>query len=472
MIIGRTNEIKTLINNYKSEESSFIAIYGRRRIGKTFLINETLGDKLLFRHAGIYGGTTKEQLHSFMNSLHENGYVKNEKINNWFDAFEELKCYIKNSNAKKKVLFFDEIAWMYTKKSDFIRALENFWNGWASARKDIMLVICSSATSWIINNIIHSKGGLYNRITTQIFLEPFSLSECEQYCSYRRLGLSRKQIIEAYMVIGGVPYYWNYIEKGQSIPQFIDKCFFENNAPLKNELRYIFSSLFSNPDGYLKIIEALSKKKNGLTRREILSEAKQEENGNFTKKLEDLINCGFIREYAPLKSKKKEIIFQLIDPFTIFHFYFLTKKISDDHFWENQINTPLMNTWKGLAFERLCFLHMKSIKKALGISGVYTSAYPFACKKEAEKGIFGSQIDMILERKDDITNLFEIKYYDAPFSLTEKQMESLSKKKHDFVELTKTKSSIHLSLISFSKVEENSHSKELQVILYADDLFQ
>ncbi len=471
MIIGRDKEIKILNENYVSPESSFIAIYGRRRVGKTYLINEVFENKIFFRHAGVYQGTTKEQLNSFTSSLRDIGCNINVELSDWFKAFEELKNAIKESNIKKKVIFLDEIAWMYTKKSSFIKALENFWNSWACARHDIMLIICSSATSWIINNIIHSKGGLYNRVTCQLFLEPFTLTECEKYCTYKKLSLSRKQIIEVYMVIGGIPYYWNYIKKGQSIPQFIDTCFFSNNAILKNELKYIFSSLFSNPEDYLKIIEALSTKKYGLTRQEIIKTAKLIDNGLFTNKLEDLINCGFIREYSPLIYKKQSVLYQLIDPFTIFHYHFLVKKINDENFWSNQLNTPLINTWKGLAFERICFLQLNSIKKALGISGVHTAAYSWSCIKDLDNEIFGSQIDMILERKDDIINLFEIKYYDSPIELSSKQIESLNKKKHDFITLSKTKSSIHLSLITLNGVEENENSNEIQVILSANDLF-
>lgn len=471
MLVGRQKEIKTLNDNFNSQDSNFIAVYGRRRIGKTYLVNSVFEDKITFRHAGIYQGSTKEQIASFMSSLEDFGYKNNEPVTEWLSAFNCLKKLINKSNAKKKVIFLDEIAWMNTKKSNFLKAFENFWNGWASARHDITLIVCSSATSWIINNIIHSKGGLYNRVTTQIYLEPFTLGECEEYCSSRKLSLTKKQIIEAYMVIGGVPYYWNYLEKGQSVPQFIDSCFFKENAPLKNELKYIFSSLFISPEGYMKIIESLSKKEYGFTKKEILESTKEIDNGNFTQKIEDLINCGFIREYSPLKYKKGSVLYQLIDPFTIFHFHFLTKKTNDESYWTNQLNTPLVNTWKGLAFERICLLHVAKVKKALGISGVHTAVYPFSCKKDLENGIYGSQIDMIIERKDDIINLFEIKYYDSPFCLNGKEIEQLNKKKHDFIAISKTKSAIHLSMIALNGIEENAYSNELQAVVSVDDLF-
>ena len=471
MLVGREKELQELNEIYDSEESSFVAVYGRRRIGKTYLINTAFEDRIFLRHAGIYNGTLKEQLNSFMSSLKDFGYVEEGPVDDWFAAFDCLKRFITQSNVQKKVIFLDEIAWMYTRKSNFIKALENFWNGWASARHDVMLIICSSATSWIINNIIHSKGGLYNRVTAQIYLEPFTLGECEQYCLSRKLSLTKKQIIDAYMVIGGVPYYWKFLAKGQSIPQFIDNCFFTNNAPLKNELKYIFTSLFSNPDGFMKIIEALSKKNCGLTKRELLECTKETDNGSFTSKLEDLINCGFIREYSPLKYKKTMVLYQLIDPFTIFHFHFLTKSINDESYWTNQLNTPLLNTWKGLAFERICLLHASKIKKELGISGVRTAIYPWSIQKNLENGIYGSQIDMIIERKDGIINLFEIKYYDSPFCLNGKEIECLNKKKHDFIAATKTKSAVHLSMIALNGVEENSYSSEIQSIVPIEALF-
>ena len=471
MLIGRENEIKELMEKYNSLESSFVALYGRRRIGKTYLINELFNESIIFRHAGIYTGKKKEQLYAFSESLKEYGLTPEEDLNDWFKAFSCLKKLIKNSSQKKKVIFLDEIAWMYTKGSNLLRALENFWNGWASARKDVMLIICSSATSWIINNIIHSKGGLYNRVTCQIYLEPFTLGECEKYASYNNLALTKKQIIETYMVIGGVPFYWNYYKKGQSVSQFIDSCFFKNNAPLKREFNYIFLSLFNSPNDYIKIIEALSIKKYGLTRQEIIEETKIIDNGDYTKKLEDLKNCGFIREYSPMNFKKKSIIYQLIDPFTIFHFHFLTKEHNDDNYWTNQLNTPLINTWQGLAFERICLLHINSIKRALGVSGVYTSVYPWSCKKDLDNGIYGSQIDMVIERKDDIINLVEIKYYESKYIITSNYVDNLARKKNDFVEVTKTKSAIHLTFIALNDVEENSYSKELQSIINVNDLF-
>ncbi len=471
MLIGREKEKKILRESYEKDESTFVALYGRRRIGKTYLVNETFQDEIFFHHAGLYNGSYEDELMAFASSLKDSGYSGEVIFKNWFDAFDALKQFIKQSNKTKKVIFIDEIAWMYTKNSNFLTVFESFWNGFASARKDIMLIICSSVTSWIINNIIHSKGGLYNRVTDQLYIEPFSLKECEEFSNKLNLNLTRSQLIEAYMVIGGIPYYWNFIKKGESIAQFIDESFFRSNATFKDELKYIFSSLFKNPDLYFQIIQTLSLKKYGLTRKEIIEHTKMVDNGNLSQKLEDLINCGFIREYSPLEYKKKSVLYQLIDPFTIFYFHFLTKNVNDDHFWQNQLNTSAINSWRGLAFERICLLHFNSIKQSLGISGVYSTQYPWSVKKDLDNGIYGSQIDMIVERKDGIINLFEIKYYSSEYLVTKNVLESLNKKRQDFIVKTKTKSAVHLSLIALNGVVKNNYSNELQVILDGNDLF-
>ena len=472
MFIGREKEVKILNDNYKSDESSFIAIYGRRRVGKTYLIRQTFGDKILFSHTGMYQGNTKEQLDIFASSLKESGLKDFDPPKNWIEAFDLLKDLVKKSSREKKVLFIDELSWMDTPKSDLIKGLENFYNGWASARNDVMLIICSSVTSWIMNKVTHSKGGLYNRLTTGINLLPFTLKECEEYCNDNHLALTRKQIIETYMVIGGIPYYWNLFKKGESVSQFIDKCFFGENPQLSNELEYIFNSLFRKPADYFSIIKALSGKQIGLTRKEIINETKIIDNGQFSGKLDDLINCGFIREYYGYNKKSREIMYQIIDPFTIFHFHFLTKKTYDSNFWENQINNPKINTWQGLAFERICLIHHNCIKKSLGISGVSTSIYPWKCSKDLDNGIYGSQIDMVIERKDDIINLIEIKYSSAKYVITKKYMDEIYKKKSDFVNKTHTRSAVHITFITLNGIEENSYSKEVQSFIDANDLFE
>ena len=391
---------------------------------------------------------------------------------NWLQAFELLKDLIRTSTLKKKILFIDELSWMDTPKSDLIMALEHFWNGWASARQDIVLIVCSSVTSWMINKVIHNKGGLYNRLTERIHLEPFSLNECEQYVMETGLAMTRYQIMEAYMILGGIPYYWGFMKKGLSLSQNIDFLFFSKHAPLYDEFHYLFASLFKKPDDYIKIIQALSSKAYGLTRNELIEATKIAGSGVFTSKLEELEYCGFIRSYTAYGKKKKDCIYQLIDPFTIFYYHFLQKKTSDEHYWSNQLDTAKRNVWSGLAFDRICLHHIDEIKKALGISGVLSDICSWNCKANLDAGLLGSQIDLVIVRNDKVINLLEMKFSSGPYAITKKTDSDLMRKKMDFLTATKTTHAIHLTMVTPYGLIHNSYYGNIQSQITADDLFR
>lgn len=471
MIIGRDEEIKVLKDALQDDSSHFIAVYGRRRIGKTFLVRESYGYRFTFQHAGLYKGTFQEQLEAFENSIKDAGGVS-KKRKNWLEAFEDLKDLIRSSSEKKKVIFLDELSWMDTPNSDLIKALENFWNGWASGRKDIILIVCASATSWILSKIIHNKGGLYNRLTESIHLGPFSLYECEKYVEAKNLALNRIQILQYYMIFGGVPYYWSFLKKGLSLSQNIDKTLFAYDAPLKDEFQYLYASVFKKPESYIKIIHALAKKKSGMTREEIISSTKLANSGTLTTKLEELESCGFIRKYTAFGAKKKNAVFQLIDNFTLFYYQFLEDNPSDENFWSTQINTPRVNTWMGLAFERVCLLHISQIKKKLGISGVHTDVHSWYAKADPDKGIRGSQIDLLIVRKDQVINLCEIKYSGSDYTITKKTDEDIRNKIQDLIAGTKTHFAIYPTLITTYGLVENAYSNDIQSVVTMDDLFE
>lgn len=471
MIVGREKEIKILENAYKDDYSHFIAIYGRRRIGKTFLIRECYDERFVFQHAGLSNGTLKEQLFAFDSSLKDAGLILDKKSNNWLEAFNKLKDLIKKNTMKRKIIFIDELSWMDTPKSDLIKALENFWNSFASARKDIILVVCTSATSWMLNKIIHNKGGLYNRLTENIHLNSFTLYECEQFLKAKNILFSRKQILDFYMIFGGVPFYWNFIEKGLSLSQNIDKMLFDKDALLKDEFKYLYASIFKKPEKYLLIIEALGKKKIGMTREELLEATGIENTGNFSLKLEELESCGFIRKYNSFGMNKKNAIYQLIDNFTLFYYKFIAEGVDDYNFWSNQINTPAINTWMGLSFERVCLGHINQIKNKLGISGVLTNINSWYCKPNLDEGVFGSQIDLLIVRKDQVINLCEMKYSNSDFIVTDSFDKSMRHKIHDLQLVTKTKYAIYPTLITTYGVVENSYSSEIQNIITLEDLF-
>lgn len=472
MIIGREQELSVFQNAIQDDSSHFIAVYGRRRIGKTYLIREAFNYRFTFQHAGVYNGSLKEQLFAFEASLKDAGQNTKVRARNWLEAFEELKDLIRASSEKKKVLFIDELSWMDTPRSDLMTALENFWNGWASARKDIVLIVCASATSWMLSKVIHNKGGLYNRLTEKIHLRPFSLAECEKYVAAKNYALTRDQILQYYMVFGGVPFYWSFLKKGLSLPQNIDCILFEEDAPLKNEFDYLYAAIFKNPKIHLKIIQALGRRKAGMTRNEIISSAAIPNSGDLTKKLKELESCGFIRSYQMFGKEKKDTVYQLMDNFTLFYYQFMERAPTDPHFWSNQINTPAVNSWMGLAFERVCLEHVDQIKMKLGISGVLTESQSWQCRKDPEKGIHGSQIDLLIVRKDQVINLCEMKYSQTEYAVTGKDRDGILHKMQDLVTSTGTKYAIHPTLITCIGTVSNSNTDIIQSVVTADDLFK
>ncbi len=472
MIVGRKAELELLNNVYNDTKSHLVSICGRKGTGKTYLVEEVYRDKIVFHHSGVANGTLTEQLFSFNASLKNCFYNPKEKLINWFVAFEELKNLIRESKIERKIIFIDELSWMDTTKSDMMRALESFWNGWASYRNDIILIVCASATSWMLKKIIHNKGGLYNRITEQINLLPFTLKEVEECLKAKGILSNRIQILQYYMVLGGIPYYYNFIQKGLSVAQNIDNMLFKSTSPLKDEFKYLFASIFKNSEPYLKIIGALSKKKIGMTREDIIKESKLANSGDLTIKLEELESCSFIRKYNCFGMKSKGALYQITDPFIIFYYTFMNNNENDENFFQNLYGTPKLNTFFGFAFERVCLLHINQIKDSLGIRGVYTTVNSWHAEKDLENGVNGSQIDLLIVRKDEVINLCEMKYSTSEFTITDKFLKDLSNKINDLVTVTKTKYAIYPTLVTTFGVKENRNSTTIQSVVTLDALFK
>lgn len=471
MLIGREKEMQELQQAYDSDESKFVAVFGRRRIGKTYLVREVFQDKFAFTYSGMAQASTKEQLQRFYLTLKERGFKGGSYPNNWIEAFYMLEQYLKDLPDRKKVVFLDELPWMDGPKSSFMPAFENFWNAWASARKDILLIVCGSATSWMVKKLLKNRGGLHNRLNNQIHLQPFNLLECELYAKCVNLPIERQEIMDAYMIFGGIPFYWSLLNKSLSLPQNIDALFFGRTPKLGNEFKELYSSLFRQPESYLEIITALAKKKVGMTRDEIIENSNLITNGQLTKYLEDLENCGFIRKYQAIGSKTKNALYQLIDNFTLFYFKFMgDRKNTDVNYWSKIQTTPIYHNWSGLAFERVCLLHSEQIKKALGISGVITNEYSWRTAATGEHP--GAQIDLLIDRSDKAINLCEIKYSDGPYTIDKKYMENLRNKASLFRQLTKTRKGIALTMITSSGLVKNSYSMNgIHSQITADDLF-
>lgn len=472
MIIGRKEEIDKLNRAYNSDHSEFVAVYGRRRIGKTYLIRETFGDSFTFQYTGIINISNKEQLNEFHANLIRQGLPSDIKApRTWFEAFHQLENLISKSNQERKVIFIDELPWMDAPNSRFIPAFEHFWNGWASARHDVLLIICGSATSWIINKIFRNIGGLYNRVTYRIRLQQFSLAECEELVQSLKLPLSRNMILETYMIMGGVPYYWNKLDPSKSIGQNINDLFLKESGELRNEFNFIYASMFKSPEKYIKVVEALSGKKSGLTRDEIISKSKLKSNGSLSDILEDLIECGFVRKYCHLDKRLKDAIYQLVDCYTLFYYQFVRNAYNvDDEYWNKLLRTPTYNTWCGLAFERVCLLHSRQIKAALGISGIMANIFSWHVKgNDVHPGV---QIDLLIDRSDNVINICEIKYSPKGYSMTAAALESVNLKVVVMQHYVPARKFISPVLVTSNGIIRNKYSEDIRQFVTADQLFQ
>ncbi len=446
-------------------------MYGRRRVGKTFLVRETFDYKFTFEHAGLAHADMRSQLLSWRSSLIDCGMQKCPIPHNWIEAFDMLKAHIRQSQSKKKVIFIDELPWMDTHKSQFVTALEHFWNGWASGRRDVMLIICGSATSWIINKVIRNHGGLHNRVTYKIHVQPFTLKECKEFSDSQRLGFTNELVLQSYMIFGGIPYYWKCLDRSRSLAQNIDALFFHNDGELYNEFNQLYASLFRNPEPYLKVIKVLGTISAGMRREEIIDNGKIPDNGNLTRVLNDLESCGFIRKYTSYGMNSKQAIFQLTDFYTIFYYKMIEGNLSKNKdLWMDIQSTPAYNTWCGLAFERVCMAHVPQIKAAIGIAGVSTNIYSWKSRTTESTGR-GAQIDLVIERKDQTIDLCEMKYSKEKVLLSTNDYHNMQNKIAVFRDETKTNYAIHTVLITAAPIHRNAYSDDFQNTITLDLLF-
>ena len=470
-MIGRKEEKRKLCEAYNSKYSEFVVIYGRRRVGKTFLVRETFDYKFTFQHTGHSKGNMQEQLLYFKESLEDAGYEDCPLLKTWHEAFRHLQKFLESRSDRRKVVFIDELPFMATHKSGCVAALEHFWNGWATARKDILLVICGSAASWLLKRLIGDKGGLHNRVTRKIHLSPFTLRECEQMAAEMRLGYGRKQIAECYMAIGGIPYYWHFLQKGLSVPQNMDQLFFAEDAGLKTEYDELYRSLFQSPEPYMRIVEALGRDGGALTRDEVAHKSGIHTSGTFTRYLDDLVKCGFVTRYRHFGINVKGAVYRLTDNYTLFYFQFVAKNMDGDPcFWSDSLESPFRRTWMGLAFERLCLRHIDQIKAALGILGVRTSVSSWFHRAD-ETYPRGAQIDLLIDRNDNILNICEAKFCRGTFVIDKRYSEALENKRQVLEAVTKTRKAIHLTVITTEGVAHNLYWNEVQSEVTLNDLF-
>lgn len=469
-IIGRKKELSLINQYFNSGKAEFIAVYGRRRVGKTFLIRQHFRNQFAFDMTGIMEGTKSEQMTAFHTALKTYGYT-GKKNTNWIDAFFALRQVLESriEEGKRCVIFIDELPCLDTPKAGFVNALGHFWNNWANWQSEIMLIVCGSATSWMVRNVIDNHGGLHDRITHEIHLHPFTLTETEEFFKLNGFSWNRLSIMQTYMAIGGIPYYMSLFERTDSPATGLDRLFFSGNAELKKEYRRLFSSLFKNPHPYLEIITLLSKHPKGMTREEISTELKTSNNGKLGEMLTDLIYCDFLQKnnVREKRIKSNSAIYQLIDFYTIFYNTFANKNIMEEHFWTRNINTPEINIWYGLAFERVCKAHIEKIKTALGIASVSTEYYSWRSNL-IEKG---AQIDIIIDRADNTINLCEVKYSENLYSLDKEEYMKIQNRISVFKEATNTRSNIIPTMITTFGMKEGTYSDQIIAKINMEDLF-
>jgi AAA+ ATPase superfamily predicted ATPase len=469
-IIGRKRERRILTRCEMSDKPEFVAVYGRRRVGKTYLIAEHFGNKFAFSMTGISDGSTKEQLREFHRSLTKYYMGDIPVPKDWHEAFGLLEARIsQDPTLAKKILFIDELPWLDTHKSGFLPALEHFWNAFAARRPDILLIVCGSAASWMLNNLIDNYGGLHNRVTETIVVEPFALCDCEAFYQNRGIAFNRRQIAEAYMILGGIPYYMDAMDKMLGLNQNIDILLFKKNAKLASEFSRLYHSLFRHAGKHIQIVERLAKNSAGMTRQELSVACGISDGGGLTKVLNELEACGLAGRSCDIRKKRNGDYFRLTDFYSLFYLKYLKNhKNADPHYWTNYLTDPGHNAWCGYAFERLCMAHSEQIKQRLGISGVISNVYAF--RSTQQKG--GAQIDMVIDRRDATINLCECKYTNKAYTITEKDAADLERKKDVFLRETGTKKSIHMTMITASGLMQNAWRNEIQAEIVLDDLFQ
>lgn len=475
-IIGRKQEIAELNRLYNSDKAEFVAVYGRRRVGKTFLIKQTFKNKFTFQHTGVSPieqekGTNriKTQLESFYYSMLSHGLEGFKQPKTWMEAFFQLEqLLLKLDTGERMVIFFDELPWMDTPRSKFISAFENFWNGWCNGRDNIMLIICGSATSWILGNIVYNKGGLYGRLTSEIKLSPFTLGECEEYFKQENIELSRYDIIQSYMVFGGIPYYLSYFRKGLSFEQNTDNILFGSKPYLKDEFERLFRAIFTNADDCKKIIRLLATRNYGYTREEIAKATNLPLGGGLSGTLSALLESDFIIRYTP-HGKGYTEHYKLIDNFCIFWLKYVDVHQKSATFMNDNMSSNIMKAWRGIAFEQVCWQHISQIKQALGISGV--SASISAWYQQGNDTSAGTQIDMLIIRNDNIVNLCEMKFSATPYIIDKDEEQKMMHRVEALKSTLSSRQTIHLTLITTFDIMQGKHSGKVQKVITADDLF-
>jgi uncharacterized protein len=474
-IIGREKEKAIFDKLLQSNQAEFLVVYGRRRVGKTFAIRQYFQSNFVMEFSGSNQDETAIQLYNFHNEFKRYAPDKasRSKPKNWAEAFANLTDYLYSieDKSKKMVVFIDELPWLDTPKSGLVAALDYFWNQHGSKMNHLLLIVCGSAASWIQKNLLHAKGGLYNRITKRIFLQPFTLHEVEKFCLSKNLKFTRYQLLQLYMVMGGIPFYLKELEQGKSVSQLIDQICFKTGGLLSDEFKSLYHSLFTKAENHIKMVETLATCPYGVSRKDLVEKTGVPDGGTFSRTIENLIDCGFVLEITPFGKKAKDKVYRIIDLYSIFYLKFIKGNVTNrNHTWESLASYANYESWAGYAFENVGLLHQEQIHKKLGISGVYTEVSSWRYRGDLETE--GTQIDLVIDRKDGIIHLCEAKFSSKDFLMSKEYTAKLRKRRAIFEYATKTKKAIVSTLLTvYPAIENGYYLEEIHSEINAEDLF-
>ena len=469
-LIARKEECHVLERCYKSNEPELVIIYGRRRVGKTFLITEFFEDNFAFRITGVYKKPKATQLSNFTYELNKKSGKEYECFETWSEAFRALRAYLDTlPKNKKQVVFFDETPWLDTQKSDFLPSFDFFWNNYANSKNNLMFIVAGSASAWITNKLIENKGGFFNRHTARLYLEPFTLKETKEYLVRKGIHWNDYDIAQTYMVTGGIPFYLKQFDEDETVSENIDRIYFKKNGPLWDEFSRLYDTLFNGDQKYQDIVEALAKSRRGMKREEISKSAGVPKNGTLTKMLRNLIDSGFVSEIES-HSERKTTLYVLTDFYTIFYFDFLKENYGkEEHFWTITTDLPKRKAWLGLTFELLCKNHISQIKKKLGIEGISSTYYSW--ERQGNEYVDGCQIDLVIDRRDNVADLCEIKFSTGTFAISKDYDENLRNKFSRFSDEYPRKS-IQMVLITTYGLAKGMYANTINKVVTLKDFFE
>jgi uncharacterized protein len=465
-VVARHSERQTLAEALSSNAAELITVYGRRRVGKTFLIREVYKKSICLELVGIHDSDASVQLRAFATALRtaSGSPAAFAPPPSWYEAFEQLAKFLTarfRKRSQKQVVFFDELPWLASRRSGFLPAFEHFWNTWGSRQSNLVVVLCGSAASWMLQKIVRNRGGLHNRVTRRIRVEPFSLADSAELLRSRGVDLGHYQTTELYMALGGIPHYLAQVRAGESAAQNIDRLCFRREGLLRSEFGNLYASLFEQHERHEAVVRALAKHRRGLSRTTLLEAAKLGSGGAATKVLDELEESGFILRMPHMGRKSRDVAYWLADEYSMFYLTWIERqRATSQGIWMSKQGTPTWRAWSGLAFESICLKHVLEIKQALGIAGIETSESSWA--ERPTKAIpDGAQIDLVIDRKDRCVNLCEIKFSETEFVIDKQYARDLARKRDVFRAITRTKKALFVTMVTTYGVRNNEHARGL-----------